>query len=137
MSEREIRSLLGEICHELDRRARSAIKNVAIPAALGAGLALGACSDDSTSPPKDAATADIQRQDGQPRKDASRPSDGGVDLSQIDMGPAPEYAAPQLDAGIAPAYMAPDFRRVDAGPTPDYAAPTDLGVGPLYMVPDL
>ena len=41
MSEGEIRRVLREICEELDRTARR-VRRVALPAALGAGLALSA-----------------------------------------------------------------------------------------------
>lgn len=155
MSEKEMRGLLGEVCRELERRARMTLKKVALPAALGASLALGGCSDDSTTPPD--AGADVQRSDSNTRdsataKDRGAPNDSTThhdgagmadvgaraDTGDIDMGSAPEYAAP-VDGGPGPLYavVSPDAGRIDSGPTTDYAAPLDLAVGPLYIAPDV
>ena len=133
MSEREMRQILASLCADLDRRARAlgrGVKKALVPAALGAGLALGAgaCSDDASSP-KDA------------RVEAST-KDMGAEMSPLYM--APEDAAIQSDVGPTAdvgvdlpgtLYMAPDAG-TDVGPVPPYMAPGDGGGGILYQAPD-
>ncbi len=55
MTEQEIRAIARAVCADLDRRVRSAVRgglrNVALPAALGAGLAMGGCLEQSEPDP--------------------------------------------------------------------------------------
>jgi hypothetical protein len=135
MSEREMRQVLASLCNDLDRRAKAlgrGLKKVMLPAALGAGLALGAggCSDDSQPAPNDAGI------------EASVKDIGAMDNAlymapdaKADLGPQPPYMAP--DGATPPpedAAAADTAVQKDAGPVPPYMAP-DMG-GLLYMAPD-
>jgi len=92
MSERQIRSLIRRVCADLDRRARK----VAIPAALGVGLAVGAvaCSDDDTktdaNPPADVGGPEAAY--GVPFDSAA--ADGPGTDAEVDHGPQVDYMAP-------------------------------------------
>lgn len=133
MSEREMRHLLASLCADLDRRARQlgrGVKKVVLPAALGAGLALGmgGCSDDSSTAPD----AKVDKKDG------------GTTDAKVDIGPVTPYGIPS-DIGVdtpGTLYMAPDFKaqdltkKEDVGPVPPYMAPDGGGGGLLYMAPD-
>ena len=146
MSEKEIRSVLRSLCEDLDRRARramrSGMRNVVMPAALGAGLALSGCSDDSSttidSGKTDVAIADAGAENVQPpymAPDAALYAapdvrlDTAPDATGSEMGIL--YSAPD---GLQPPYMAPDSA---VGPEMGllYMAP-DGGVVPPYMAPD-
>jgi|GEM_PF-3381499 len=132
MSEKEIRGILQELCDDLDRRFRGKIRKVVLPAALGAGMALGGCGDSLT---------DVVPLYAAP----------GDDMSMTELGPQPDYMAPDPDLSI-PADMGVDFQPigemgilyagpspdlgVDSGPQPEYMAPDDMGAMPPYMAPD-
>ena len=142
MSEKEIRGILQELCDDLDRRFRGKIRKVVLPAALGAGMALGAaCGEGITDvvPLYAAPAGDIGLVEAgpQPAYMGPDPQDLGVDIQPIDemgilyAGPSPDMG---IDNGPQPEYMAPD----DLGPVPPYMAPNpDLGPPqPDYMAPD-
>lgn len=149
MREREMREVLATVCDELDRRARrllrDGVRKVVMPAALGAGLALGGgCDTDRPVNTGDAATDGAPARDrgpqmgdlapvymgpdagllymgpdaGPPPADGAQPADLGVDGRLADL-PMPPYMAPE--AGLL--YMAPDAGKVDMGPLPPYMAP--------------
>ena len=117
MTEKEIREVIRELCEDLDRRARRAVKDglrkVVLPSMLGAGLALApAGCDDRAVPGTDQKVV--------PRADAAYgvPFDGRVKTD---------------DSGAIPPYMAPD-----AGPQPEYMRASGRGrpVSRAYMAPD-
>lgn len=110
MSERQMRAILREVCGELDRRARISpdeegsgpggfvrrARKLLFPALLGAGLALGGCSDDS----------------GKPAPVYGVPLDARVEAKA-----APAYGVPFPDAKV-------DARRDLVSPVqPEYMAP--------------
>jgi len=109
MSEKEIRSLLRTICADLDRSIRKAL----LPTALGASLALGACSDDSNGQP-DTTTPDTAVVDaGHDQKVADQKVPDGAltdqrvaDQTQQDQQAGPDL--PKWDFWPPPPYMAPD-----------------------------
>lgn len=115
MSESEIRALLRTICDDLDR----ALRKVVLPTTLGVGLALGACSDDTTPlPDTTKADAVVQADSGQDQQVADAlPADQQVaeakpaDQQVADAKPADQQAAdtlPHWDYWPPPPYMAPD-----------------------------
>lgn len=144
MSEKEIRGILQEVCAELDRRVRDAVRQgvrkVLLPTALGAGLALTpGCESERSTPSSDA----IAQVDGgsQPQADSGRLDSGAIPpymAPDRDMGgPQPDYMAPEPDGGPIPPYMAPDAGGIDTGPVLEYMAPDpDAGPVPPYMAPD-
>lgn len=110
MTELEIREILATVCRDLDQCARRVVRKVVVPSVLGAGLALGGCTDREPAP-----------------------TDGAV---TSEMGPvygAPDAAYMGPDAGPIPPYMAPDgwAQPLYAAPAPDGTAPQ-----PDYMAPD-
>ncbi len=146
MTEKEIREVIRELCDELDERARRLVRNVVVPAALGAGLALsaGGCGDravsDSMVPHVDAAyglplyAAPLDWRTGGPESAYMMPFDRGT----------PKDIKPKTDPGPMPPYMAPmDYKVKDTKvppPQPDYMVPDDGGGAvPLYTVvmPDM
>lgn len=148
MSEKEIRGILQEVCAELDRRVRDAVRQgvrkVLLPTALGAGLALTpACESERSTPGGDA----MAQTDGSQRADTGQLDGGAVPpymAPDQDMGgPQPDYMAPEPDGGPVPPYMAPDdggaidAAEIDGGAVIEYMAPDpDGGPVPPYMAPD-
>jgi hypothetical protein len=116
MNEREIRDLLGTIRADLDRRFRALLRKAVIPTALGAGLVLGACSDDTNGPNPDSIKSDM----------------AVVDSGQQDKGPGSETGVDQKVADSAKADQAkPDLPKWDfQPPPPPYMAPD---AAPLYQ----
>jgi hypothetical protein len=114
MSESEIRALLRTIRDDLDR----VLHKVVLPTTLGVGLALGACSDDTTPLPDtttpdavaDSGAADQQVADGMPADQQG--ADGTpADQQVADAEPADQQSAdtqPKWDYLPPPPYMAPD-----------------------------
>lgn len=144
MSEREMRQVLASLCNDLDRRAKAlgrGLKKVMLPAALGAGLALGAggCSDDSGSA-KDAQVEASVKDVGVTDNAVYMAPDAGMDLPPVPPYMAPDSATPPADSGVdvpGALYMAPDAgSSSDMGPVPPYMAPDSGGGGLLYMAPD-
>jgi hypothetical protein len=132
MNATEMTRYLEQLCEDLDagrpiRRWRGWAQKLALPAAIGLGLALGGC--DSRSTPLYAAPFDAAAE-------AGARSDGGTDS-----GGTPLYAAPfdgsTGEAGVL--YAAPFDGGTDSGGTPLYAAPFDGGTvdatTPLYAAP--
>ena len=108
MSESEIRKLLERACRDIDRYARK----VALPGAVGAGLAIGACG----GTPKADTTTDPVKTDG-----VEVVADAGVEEAPppdppADAAPPPveetkhpgEVKGPPRDIDIPRPYMAPD-----------------------------
>jgi hypothetical protein len=103
MSESEIRRLLNKICEDLDRVARK----VALPAAVGASLALTGCA-------------------GTPKNDVtSDPVETDPVTTVADAGPM----APHLDERVTPSETMPDARPATDYPMPDKTAAVDAGPG--------
>lgn len=109
MTEREIREILRTVCLDLERQCKKVVRKVVVPSVLGASLALSGCGDDDTT-----------RKDGLVGPLYAAPD------SSVEIGPQPEYMAP--DATL------PDAS-TDAGPQIDYMAP-DAGPQTPYMAPD-
>ena len=131
MSEREIRSILRDVCADLDRHSRWVVRNgvrkIVFPTVIGATLALSGC--DSRSTPEYAAPLP----DGQVTEAGA---EGGPVYMAPDRGATPPYQAP--DKGPLPPYMAPDgmvYQAPDGGPQPEYQA-SDAGPMPPYQAPD-
>jgi hypothetical protein len=169
MSEREIRRIVRSVCVDLDERARraarSTVRQVVLPTAVGVGLAVSGCYDTGD---RDSSN---QTTDGSVAPDSSSGGTGGAagvgggSGESGYGGAAPAYMAPDPDAGPILEYMAPDpdggpmepdaaydggpvqpppdagvqplyAAPVDAGPVPEYAAPSDSGPVPPYMAPE-
>jgi hypothetical protein len=112
MNEREIRDLLATIRADLDRGLRL-VRKAVIPAAVGAGLALGACSDEGAS---------IQ-------PDSMKPDTAMVDAGAGDKGPAD-------DKGPTPDQNVADGSTPDQKVTPDILPHWEFLPPPPYMAPD-
>ena len=135
MTEKTIRSLIREICDELDVRR---LGKIVLPTVLGAGLALAGCSDDSNGKTDTVTRMDAGRDGvGSPEGAYFAPDVYRKDRATVDLkkdSPMAAYGVPDLikkvdvkadtgkkiDGLIGPLY-APPF--TDAGPTPDYMAP--------------
>ena len=136
MSEQHIRTVLREICEELDRCARK----VVFPSLVGAGIALaGGCDNGRPAPADTSIAGDATAVYGVQPLDGVRP----------EQPPLPPYMAPPFDRGVrdqrqaresppVPPYMGPDV----GPPQPEYMAPDDAkppkldaGPQPLYNAP--
>lgn len=130
MSEKQIRDILRDVCHDLDRHSRRVVRDgvrkLVLPTVLGAGLALSGCGDDAT-----------KSDTGATQKDTGAEV-GAADMAYMgpDAGPPPKDAAGKeagKEAGLPDLmYMGPDVGP-DKGPMPPYMAPE---AGTLYMAPD-
>ena len=156
MPEQEIRAILQRVCERLARRMVVPVGKVAVPVALGVGLATGTgCEAENKL--LDTVTPDAIDQDNgvQPlyaTPDAAYmgPDAGqmdvvdpgavdiyGVVFDVVDPGPQPEYMGPDA------AYMGPDpghMDVVDPGAVDIYGVVfdvEDLGPQPEYMAPDV
>ena len=126
MSEQHIRTVLREICEELDRCARK----VLFPSLVGAGIALAGGCDNGRPVPTDGSVS------GEMMPLYAAPLDGRLRPEQP---PLPPYGVP-FDRGLrdqrqarenppVPPYMAPDDAKpppppkLDGGPQPLYNAP--------------
>jgi hypothetical protein len=111
MSEREYRSQIAAVLAAIEQRARRLGRKVLLPAALGAGLALGVagCSDDDNSKP-DTFVPGADAAYGVPFWDM------GVD--GVLPGPDSAYGVPMPDAGVDQATDA-----VVPGPDAAYLGP--------------
>ena len=123
MSEQHIRTVLREICEELDRCARK----VVFPSLVGAGIALAGGCDGRPAPADTSIAGDATAVYGVQPLDGVRP----------EQPPLPPYMAPPFDRGVrdqrqaresppVPPYMAPDDAKppkLDGGPQPLYNAP--------------
>ena len=103
MSESEIRRLLNKICEDLDRVARK----VALPAAVGASLALTGCA----GTPKNEVTSD--------------PVETDPVTTVADAGPM----EPHLDERVIPSETMPDASPGTRFPMPDKTVAVDAGPG--------
>lgn len=153
MSDRDLRRILNEIIDDFDtgriqllRSRLPGVRNVVGSAVIAVTMGLGgvACDTQSVGTATDAG----------PQRDAVSQIDGGVDLlymaPAVDAGPMPEYAEPFIDGGITPAYAEPFpddggvYEVLDAGDAPAYMAPSwdastdpeaDGGFNTAYGVP--
>ena len=129
MSEKQIRDILRDVCHDLDRHSRRVVRDglrkIVLPTVLGAGLALsGGCGDDAVKQ-----DTTVQKEAGPPDSAYIAPDDFGPD-GKVDPKKDAAVDAPVKDTvgGADSAYIAPD-----TGPVPPYMAPEG---GMLYMAPD-
>ena len=124
MTEKDIRAVLRQLCHELDERtAKARVRRVA-PLVLGAGLAIAACSSEVVSeygaPFPDGgqgagAGGGSQTTTGSGASTGTSTSSSSTGTTNSeggnDAGVEPPYGAPLPDGGL------------DAGPEPPYKAP--------------
>src|SRR5512137_1819124 len=136
MSEQHIRTVLREICEELDRCARK----VVFPSLVGAGIALaGGCDNGRPVPSDTGVSGEVRMLYGVPDWRPEQPPLPPYGVP-FDRGARPIDKRQAREAPPLPPYMAPD-----AGPPqPDYMAPDDAkppkpkldgGPQPLYNAP--
>lgn len=153
MSEKEIRRIIKEVCADLDRHASiralalKGARKVVLPAMLGAGLALGGCTETRMMygvPMPDGQVMDSQVADGKvvgaeagtPDAIYMAPDAGIADMAQkTDTGPQIDYMAPDAavkppDGLPIPPYMAPN---PDKGQMKEDGGSDYSGPKPLYM----